>query len=152
MMVVYNIRKSKYATTTLNASGVANRWNKDDEYIIYAGGSIALSTLELIAHRNLIDIKIGYKLLFIKLDINELDITEIKMEDLPKNWKSIESYLVLQDIGSKWYRSKKSLVLKVPSALVQWEYNYLINLNHPHFSEKVSVNMIEDFVWDNRLV
>ncbi|SFQ42232.1 hypothetical protein SAMN04515674_11833 [Pseudarcicella hirudinis] len=48
-MLVYNIRKSKYADS-LKASGVANRWNKDDEFVIYAGASISLSTLELVAH------------------------------------------------------------------------------------------------------
>lgn len=150
-MVVYNIRKSRYAAS-LKASGVANRWNKDEEFLIYAGGSIALSTLELVAHRHAIDIKSGYKLLFIRLDIHESDITEIKIENLPKNWRSIESYPVLQSIGSQWYRERKSLVLKVPSALVHWEYNYLLNTNHPDFLDKVSIESVEDFWWDSRLV
>ena len=150
-MIVYNIRKSKYADS-LKASGFANRWNKNDEFIIYSGGSISLSTLELVAHRSFIDLNSGYKVLFITLDIQDSDITEINMESLTKSWKSIESYPILQNLGSAWYQSRKSLVLKVPSALVSWEFNFLINVNHPDFSEKTSLLSVEDFVWDHRLV
>ncbi|MCB9034083.1 MAG: RES family NAD+ phosphorylase [Chitinophagales bacterium] len=150
-MIVYNIRKAKYANS-LQASGVANRWNKDDEFIIYTGSSVALSTLELVAHRNNINLITGYKLLFIDLNIKKSDIVEINIRQLPKNWKSIECYPKLQIIGSKWYQSQQSLVLKVPSALVHWENNYLINTKHPSFSKKVSVQLVEDFPWDDRLL
>lgn len=150
-MLVYNIRKSKYADS-LRASGVANRWNKNKEFVIYAGGSISLATLELVAHRNAIDIHSGNKLLFIHLDISKSEITEVKIEDLPKNWKSIERYPVLQEIGSRWYQNKNSLLLKVPSALIHWEYNYLINTNHPDFSTKVSIFKTENFIWDSRII
>lgn len=150
-MVVYNIRKSKYSSS-LKASGVANRWNKDDEFVIYTGGSISLSALELVAHRNAIDITLGYKLLFIGLKVNSDDISEINIEDLPPNWKSIESYPILQKIGSEWYNKKKSLILKIPSSLVHWESNYLINTSHPEFDKKVKISKSEDFTWDKRLL
>lgn len=150
-MLVYNIRKSKYADS-LRASGVANRWNKNEEFVIYAGGSISLATLELVAHRNAIDIRSGYKLLFIHLDISQSEITEVQIKDLPKNWKSIESYPILQEIGSRWYQNKRSLILKVPSALIHWEHNYLINTAHPDFKTKVSIFNTEEFIWDNRII
>jgi RES domain-containing protein len=149
-MLVYNIRKAKYADS-LKASGVANRWNKDDEFVIYAGGSISLSTLELVAHRSAIDLNLDYKLLFIETDSKSADITEINVKDLPKNWKSIQSYPILQELGSKWYQAKKTLLLKVPSALIPWESNYLINVSHPDFAKKVKIKSAEDFLWDKRL-
>lgn len=149
-MVVYNIRKSKY-TSSLQASGVANRWNRDDEYVIYAGGSISLAALELVAHRNSVKLTSDFKLMFIKLKIKKSDISEVHFDELPNTWKSLESYSVLQKLGSDWYQSNKSLVLKVPSALVHWESNYLINTNHPDFSKKVTLESVEDFEWDQRL-
>lgn len=149
-MIVYNIRKEKYAYQ-LVASGIANRWNKEEEFVIYAGGSIALSVLELLAHRSSIRIGEGYRLLFLRLDIESEDLMEIHIQDLPNDWKSIKSYLTLQEIGSNWYRNQKSLVLKVPSALVPWEHNYMINTGHPLFKEKVSLLSVEDFEWDVRL-
>ncbi|MGV8915026.1 MAG: RES family NAD+ phosphorylase [Kaistella sp.] len=150
-MIVFNIRKSKYAFS-LKSSGVANRWNKNEEFVIYTAEAISLATLELVAHKNAIEITSAYKLLFIHLDISEHNITELKEEALPKNWKSIESYPALQNLGSQWYQEKKSLILKVPSALIHWEHNYIINVNHPDFNKKVSIISTEDFSWDHRLI
>lgn len=149
-MVIYNIRKSKY-TNQLEASGIANRWNKEEEFVIYAGWSIALSVLELLAHRSSIKIGEGYRLLSIRLDIGSEDLMEIHIQNLPKDWKLIKSYPILQQIGSDWYNNQKSLVLKVPSALVPWEHNYMINTRHPLFKEMVSLLSVEDFDWDDRL-
>lgn len=150
-MFVYNIRKEKYAQSLI-ASGVANRWNKNEEYVIYAGSSISLSALELVAHRNSINIKSGYKLLKIHLSIKPIDIQEIKVKELPKNWKSIKGYPELQNLGSDWYHSQNALLLKVPSVLIPWESNYLINVQHPDFSKKTKLESVEDFNWDSRLV
>lgn len=151
MMTIYNIRKEQFAKT-LSASGVANRWNKDDEFIIYTGSSIALSVLELIAHRSAIKIDHQYKLLSIDVKVEEKDIMEIKLSALPANWKSVTSYPELQQLGSDWYRTRKSLLFKVPSALVQNEFNFLINTKHPDFFQKVSIQSTENFEWDNRLL
>ncbi|WP_373523026.1 RES family NAD+ phosphorylase [Aquiflexum sp.] len=149
-MVVYNIRKEKYAYQLI-ASGIANRWNKEEEFFIYAGGSIALSVLELLAHRSGIHMGQGYRMLSIQLDLRSKDMLEIPAHVLPKDWKSIKSYPILQEIGSDWYRNQKSLALKVPSALVPWEHSYIINTRHPLFQEKVSLLSVEDFDWDDRL-
>lgn len=149
-MVVYNIRKEKYAYQLL-ASGIANRWNKEEEFVIYAGGSISLSVLELLAHRSSIRIGEGYRLLSIQIDLDNDDMMEVHIQDLPNDWKSIKSYPFLQEIGSDWYRNQKRLVLKVPSALLPWEHNYMINTGHPLFKEKVSLLSVEVFDWDVRL-
>lgn len=150
-MVVYNIRKPKYAKT-LKASGVANRWNKDEEFVIYTGSSIALSTLELVVHRQSINLMGDYKLLFIQLNVDPKDIAIVEQRQLPKNWSSIVSYPHTQLIGSEWYQSQHSLLLKVPSAIVKWEHNYLINTKHPDFETKVSISKVEEYVWDDRLM
>lgn len=150
-MTVFNIRKSKYSNSLI-ASGTANRWNKDDEFVIYCSGTVSFSVLELVAHRNSIDISSDYKLLSISLKIDKSDIEVITQNQLPKNWKSIKAYPALQEIGSEWYSQQKSLILCVPSALVHWENNYLINTSHPDFKKKVSLLKTEDFIWDSRLI
>ncbi|MCO5235301.1 MAG: RES family NAD+ phosphorylase [Chitinophagaceae bacterium] len=150
-MIVYNIRRAKYAKQ-LMASGVANRWNKDEEYVIYVGSSISLSVLEMVAHRNTIQANGNYRLLVIEVNATRKDITEIQVKDLPANRRSIHSYPALQQIGSDWYRQNKTLLLEVPSALVPSEKNYLINTRHPAFHEKVKLLRTEDFGWDQRLL
>ncbi len=37
-------------------------------------------------------------------------------------------------IGDGWLDAKRAAVLKVPSALVPVEYNYVINPEHPDFA------------------
>jgi len=149
-MAVFKICKEKYSNS-LVASGVPNRWNKKDEFVIYTGGSRALSTLETVVHRSGISFTSPYKLLTILINDKKV-IKEIDISDLPGNWKTIEAYVELQEIGSKWYRSFESLVLKVPSAIINQEYNYIINTNHPQFKKNIILNSIEDFIWDKRLL
>lgn len=147
-MIVYNIRKARYASK-LVASGIANRWNKEEEFVVYTGESIALSMLELLAHKSSIRMGEDYRLLFIKIDVE--NIPEIYISDLPEDWKSIQSYPVLQEIGSNWYKNQKSLALKIPSALIPLEHNYMINTMHPLFKTHVSLISVETFDWDIRL-
>src|SRR5699024_7137235 len=147
----YTIRTEKYAYS-LTASGVANRWNKNQEYVIYSGNHSALSALELMAHRSSIQVNRNSKIMFIELSVSEADIKTIEIEDLAMNWKSIKAYPRLQQIGSKWYQSQESLILKVPSVLIPIENNYIINTMHPLFSERVSLLKTADFFWDKRLL
>ena len=149
-MEVFKICREKYSTS-LNASGASNRRNKKDEFVIYTGSNRSLSALELVVHRSAITITNPYKLLTISIKEKTL-ITEISMEDLPANWKSMEAYIALQEIGSKWYTSLTSLILKVPSVLISQEHNYIINTKHPLFTKNIALTSIEDFIWDKRLL
>lgn len=146
---VYNLRKEKYAHA-LVASGTTNRWNREREYVIYTGSSRALSALELVVHRSSIDLGGAYKLLVIALDATENDIETV--ENLPDNWHSLTHYTALQAIGSQWYQAREKLLLKVPSAIISKEFNYLINTSHPDFQSKVRILEKEDFIWDKRLL
>jgi RES domain-containing protein len=80
--------------------------------------------------------------------------TAILQQDLPKNWRSTTGYSYLQKLGSKWYRNNQSLVLKVPSAVISEEYNFLINTTHPDFKDSTKIALIktEDYFWDDRLL
>lgn len=148
---VFNIRKEKFAHALI-ASGIANRWNKNEEYVIYTSTSRALSTLELVVHRSSVQMDTEYKILDIELDISEHDILQIDTKNLPENWRSIQSYPILQNIGSSWYQSYSSLILKVPSVIIPQEYNYILHTKHPLFKDRVRIHEVEDFVWDNRLL
>ena len=48
-MYVYRIGQTKYANDR-KGSGVDGRWNSAGQYVIYTGGSLALSCLEKLAH------------------------------------------------------------------------------------------------------
>ncbi len=148
-MMVFKICQEKYSKK-LSASGAANRWNKRDEFVIYTGHSISLSTLELVAHRSGIVVSKPYKLL--EIELQPEDILELDIKKLPANWQSISAYSHLQEIGSEWYHSEKSLILKVPSAIIPQESNYIINTRHTDFLAKVKLIKTTNFEWDKRLL
>lgn len=150
-MFVYNIRKAEFSKRLI-ASGFSNRWNKDEEYVIYTSSSRALSMLELLVHRAGIELGRGFKLMEIKLNISEDDIEEIRIKNLPKNWKGVEAYSVEQKLGSAWYQSAEKLILKVPSVVIPQEFNYVINTRHVAFEKKVSINFIEEIDFDERII
>jgi RES domain-containing protein len=150
MMEVFRICKAKYASSLLS-SGVANRWNSDGEYVIYTGGSRSLSSLELIVHKNAISISASYHVMVISIPETEDLLKKIEPKDLPNNWRREAAYTVTQQMGSDWYRSNASLVLQVPSAIMPYEHNFVINTRHPSFVSKVKLLRQEDFFWDERL-
>lgn len=136
----------------LKASGAPNRWNLRDQKVIYAGSSRSLSTLEMIVHRSTIQSSKPYKLLMISIDFKGNEIEKIALDHLPSNWRGMQSYGKLQMIGSNWYKSQKSLILEVPSAIIPQESNFVINTQHPDFLKKIAISRVEDYFWDNRLL
>lgn len=76
---------------------------------------------------------------------------EIKQEELPKHWRTLDYYHELQSIGSKWYKKNEDLVLRVPSVIIPSEYNYIINTTHKLFSKKLRLKAVEDYFWEKRL-
>jgi RES domain-containing protein len=67
---------------------------------------------------------------------------------MKRNWKDDPSYL--QSIGDEFLHSKKSLVLKVPSEIIEVENNFIINPAHPDI-EKIKILSAENFIFDKRL-
>ena len=56
-----------------------------------------------------------------------------------------------QDLGDRWVRESRSVVLEVPSVLIPGESNYLINPGHPEF-RSVSIGPAEAFAFNPRLL
>jgi len=78
-------------------------------------------------------------------------IKTIKTSELPIDWRKLEAYSQLQDIGSNWFVGQESLILKVPSAIIPFEDNYIINTKHKDFN-MVELIRVEDYFWDERLM
>ena len=148
-MEVFRISKKKYSRK-IHASGQANRWNKFGQNVVYCGSSRSLSVLEMVVHRASIFPKKEYEIMVIEIDANS--ISELNIQELPNNWRQLDAYSKLQEIGSGWYENCRSLILKVPSVLIPEESNYIINTEHPDFKEKLFLKKNEKFVWDGRLL
>lgn len=147
-MEVFRICRQEYANA-LTASGGANRWNTKGQIVIYTGSSRSLASLELIVHKASIVPAMVYKVMVILIADDDYLFKQIQSKDLPADWRTMAAYAHLQRLGSDWYTSQETLVLKVPSAVIPYEYNYIINADHPEFSSKVQLVRAEDYFWDS---
>ncbi|GAB4044582.1 RES family NAD+ phosphorylase [Spirosoma jeollabukense] len=150
-MEVFRISKDVHAHS-LRSSGSANRWNIKGQQVIYTGASRSLSSLELVVHRGVIQPTSSYKVMVISVADDDYLMRTVQLKELPANWRTLAGYSGLQTIGSDWYTSQESLLLKVPSAIIIYEYNYIINTEHPDFSQHVQLVRTEDYFWDSRLL
>jgi RES domain-containing protein len=149
-MELFRIASEEYSDK-LTSSGSANRWNKKGEDVIYTGSSRSLSTLELIVHRNFIKPEIKYRVMIISVPDDDQLVKTFKSSELPENWRQLKAYSHLQKMGSEWFNSKETLLLKIPSAIIPFEFNYIINTEHPEF-KNVKLVRTENYFWDERLL
>lgn len=151
LMKVFRIAKAQYIKD-LSGDGArryGGRWNHKGTSMIYTSESIALATVEYLVHVPLSIIPIDLSLA--TLDISSKIIPkEISITDLPQNWRSYPSPLKLAEFGTNWVMKNESLLLRVPSAIVEHEFNILINPLHPEF-KRVSIFNIENYKIDKRL-
>jgi RES domain-containing protein len=153
-MRVFRIEREKYLETTLKGIGAALtegfRWNSLNTYLVYTAESRALATLEISVHLDFSD-DLPVDRYYVEIVIpDEIDIIELRMEDLPDNWDVKPPSLETQYIGDDFVKDNEAAVLKVPSSIVPPEYNYLINPNHPDASKITVVSTIL-LTFDQRL-
>lgn len=151
-MHTYRIGQTKYARDRVG-SGVDGRWNLAGQYVIYTGGSLALSCLEKLAHTTGASLYAGDFSVTIFEVPDSLKIKEITINELIKlnaDWHKVINYPITQNIGSNWLQNQDTAVLKVPSAIIELEYNYLFNPAHTDF-QKIKISAVNRFTFDSRL-
>ncbi len=147
-MIVFRLAIETYKDD-LSGTGAklfGGRWNETGTPMLYTTENISLAVLEILVHTQVQLIPLSYYL--VKIDLPDSDITTIQNNRLKKEWKTDVSYT--QWMGSEFARSGKSLVLKIPSAIVDEEHNYIINTRHPDH-KKIKISSIKKFSFDKRL-
>ena len=130
---IYRIVKEQYADT-LFASGRANRWNNKGEKVIYTASSRSLACLENVVRSSGESLLDQFTIMVIHVP-DELDLDTIARRQLPGDWFARARHPACQLLGSQWYASQRSPVLKVPSAIVHQEYNFVLNAEHRAYGE-----------------
>jgi RES domain-containing protein len=149
-MEVFRITHRKWSGKLI-ASGLQARWNSSGIRIIYSAESRALACLENVVRRGSSDLRAPFITMVISIP-DDLFIQELPAKELPENWhKGGESgYFWCRPFGDKWIRDAGSAILKVPSAVVHGDSNYLLNPDHPDF-QRVSIVSEEPFLFDDRI-
>jgi RES domain-containing protein len=150
-MIVYRLAKAKYSNdlSGKGAEKTGGRWNSKGTALLYTSESRALCTAEIAVHTPLGSIPNDYVMIAIDIP-DDAGIAQAGYEDLPENWKAFPHLHATQVIGDRFVAENPALVLKVPSAIVHGDFNYLVNPQHPDFG-KVSIIGVENFEFDTRL-
>ena len=133
----------------LVASGYPARWNSKDVKMIYTAQSRALACLENIVHRNSKGLQMNFRVMQISVP-DDIMLTEIKETDLIPGWKEFNKMPYTQSLGDKWVLEAKSSILKVPSAIISGDANYLLNPEHRDY-ERIQLLNTEPFEFDERI-
>jgi len=144
-MIVFRIARTRYINdiSGTGAKIYGGRWNRKGLAVLYTAEHRSLAALELLVHLNKEDMPNDLQILSLKVPGNSIQTIE---------WKSLneQSNDAFQKIGNTWIKENHSLCLKVPSIVINEEFNVLLNPNHKYF-KKASIENVKNFVLDKRL-
>lgn len=146
-MIAWRLSHARWADTALSGEGASRypgRWNRSGERMVYLASSLALAVLETRVHIEVTITQQPYMAL-------EFEIPKALTETvpaLPDDWR--EDLEATRSIGSGWLKNQTALALRIPSAIIPPESNYLFNPLHPEIAQVRLVQRLE-FIQDERL-
>lgn len=151
-MKVFRLSRKKYPTE-LSGKGAATfgaRWNSPGIEMVYTAESRALAMAEVFVHLSLAMMPDDYLMLTIEIP-ESVSVKVLDCDTLPDDWSESPYNFKTQKIDDRFIAAREACVLKVPSSVVQGDFNYLINPYHADFGLIKVVDSI-DFVFDRRLI
>jgi RES domain-containing protein len=148
-MIVYRICNALYSDD-LSGTGAkmfGGRWNSKGVAMLYVSQHISLAVVEMLVHNQFKDFTIELSLLHISFP-DTLEIKEVKHNKMKTDWT--EDYGYTQFMGDNFIQSATHAILKIPSAVITEENNYIINPMHADF-KKLKITDITSFRTDKRL-
>ena len=148
-MIVYRIGKTKHANDLSGEGAKLNggRWNHKSMPCVYTSESRALSLLEYTVNVNIEEIPRALSVTSIEIPDSEILI--VKVAILPGDWKSVPATSSTKDFGTKLLSTSAKAVIKIPSSILEEEFNYILNPLHKNNDFKILE--IKDLVYDVRI-
>jgi len=153
---VWRIAKhtAEYRADDLSGGGAkitGGRWNSKGNAVVYAASSIALATLETLAH---LGDNIAIRNTFlVRVDIpaSTWRLREtIEAQALEATWLAEPPGSTTIGFGDAWLAGAHAPLLLVPSVIVPEEYNVLVHPHHPA-NKKLTATVVRQFIYDPRL-
>jgi RES domain-containing protein len=124
------------------------RWSPPGVLVVYCAESRSLAAMEILVHHLGTEVFRASRWVMIAAEVPETLIE--KPPRVPEAWRSQSPVPSAQEFGATWARERRTAALRVPSAVVLGEFNYLLNPAHADF-EKITVGKPELFSFDVRL-
>jgi RES domain-containing protein len=145
---IFKRKHQRFAFSGVGARRFGGRWNSKGIAVVYASESPALAALEMLVHLQTHEILHAYMLMSISFD--EALVEKVPRRRLPRSWRRDPAPQALQAIGNDWVAHGRSAVLRVPSVVIDGQWNYLLNPNHADFA-KCHCGPATPFRFDRRL-
>lgn len=148
-MIVYRLTNGEYINDLSGAGAklYGGRWNSIGIPALYTAEHISLAVLEILVRVKSYRRPLDYHLITIEIPDNLTPVT-IDRKKLKRNWKDDIAYG--QFIGDEFLTAGQSLVLRLPSAIIEQENNFMINPAHRE-AGKIKIRSSKIFIFDKRL-
>lgn len=149
-MIVYRVGRTKFSED-LTGEGArlhGGRWNHKLTPCIYTSESRALAVLEYTVNVNIDDIPRALSIT--TFEITNEQILELSTSQLPGNWRASPTPPSSKDFGTRILQEANYAIIKIPSAVITEEYNFLLNPNNKK-GIKFKILELADFVYDVRI-
>ena len=146
----------KYAETAFSGQGsflYGGRWSPVGCPAVYLSESVSLAVLETLVHADasVWAVPGAPRHVVFPVDVpDDLPIDVISIDALPADWHQSPAPASLQAFGRAWFDRADSALLKVPSAIVAQESNFLFNPLH-QLAAQIEIGEPESFGFDGRL-
>jgi RES domain-containing protein len=150
LLTLWRICPATYAADVFGGKGglfFPARWHNKGRPIVYTAESRALAALEILANTQ--DRSALHTQSWL---ITRAEVTAALVETpsrFPDDWRSQPPPASSRAFGDAWLASLGAPVLRVPSAVILGEFNYLLNPLHPDF-KKIQLHAPQPFAFDAR--
>jgi RES domain-containing protein len=132
----WRICNKNYTAGAFSGEGAfrhGGRWNSAGVHLVYLGATPSISVLEALVHVSSLSALGTLENVLIPVEFEDALIAEVPT--LPPDWDAYPAPLSTAAIGDQWIASGRSLILRVPGAVLSLEDNYLLNPAHPDMSK-----------------
>lgn len=152
MITAWRIVPEQRADSAFDGEGArlyGGRWNSPGHAAVYLAESRALAALETLVHLSPGPQRITYMLF--EVSFAPALVTEIDLEPFGDAIRSTTILPGTRHAGDSWLARGSTPVLRVASAIIPEEANYLLNPAHPKFP-RITIGPPRHFAFDPRLL
>ncbi len=126
------------------------RWHTQGRPIVYLAESVAGALLEVLVHLELGSDHLPKSYRLLKVEVpDDLSVEALSPKALGETWAKDET--LTRTVGDQWLASKRTALLRVPSAIIPETFNLLLNSAHEE-SRRLKIVSHREYPWDLRLI